>query len=546
MTEQARAWGEAREVALTRDNYKCVVCHEDSDLHIHHRIPRHIGGTDEPSNLTTLCGGCHAARHPTLQVSLSRRWIELWAMRIARLLDRHGEIPQSVEGFMDVLQMLDKERFRDGQLEIVLAALRGESMLVIRPTGSGKTLCFQVPTLLRPGTAYVISPLKTLMANQISKLQALHVPGTFINSDLSPEEKRDRYDLHVNGAWKFMYLTPERFDSAKVRNPMEIDLLTRMPPSYFVVDEAHCIDRWGDVFRPSYGHLDEVRQVLGNPPVLAFTATAGIESQKRILTSLGIPGARRFITGVNRPNICLIRHKLSNDTERFKIIHRLVKRTLNKRKPGKTMIFVPTLIVGEEVRVGLLSMGLDVPFFHGQLEKLDREFLLNRFTGLNEPEINTIICTNAFGMGLDIENVRTVIHWLQPASVEDYLQEFGRAGRDGEPAVAVVFKRKDDIGVHKYMVQKTYKDVADASSKVQVSRRFHAIEELDEMIRNEHQCFRRTITNYFDDQKPKKRSLAMRIVEWLFSIRKHVKQGAFCCDACAPKEAFQFLYADEL
>ena len=537
MAEWTHAWQQAREVALSRDGHACVKCGEVTDLHVHHRIPRHLGGTDEPSNLTTLCGGCHAVRHPTLLVSLSRRWIELWALRLARLLDRRKEIPDNVEAFTEVLRVFGKERFRDGQLEIVLAALRGESLLVIRPTGSGKTLCFQIPTLLHPGTAYVISPLKALMADQISELQQLRIPGTFINSDLIQSEKRGRYDLLASAALKFLYMTPERFDSTEVRDPKEIDQLTRTSPSYLIVDEAHCIDRWGQDFRPSYGRLGQVRQMLGNPPVLAFTATAGKEAQRRIITSLGVPDARVFITGVNRPNISMIRHELRSDAERFNITNRLVQRTT-----GKTMIFVPTLRVGEKVRAGLQRIGLAVPFYHGQLPGPERDMLLGQFAGRLEPEVNSIICTNAFGMGLDIGNVRTVIHWVQPESVEDYLQEFGRAGRDGKSALAVIFKRKDDIKIRKFMVEIGCKDIADASFKAQVmSRRFRAIEELDMMIRDKRKCFRRSILNHFEDRKPRKRSLAMRIMEWLFSIRGRVEKGPFCCDACAPKQARKLL-----
>lgn len=461
-----------------------------------------------------------------------------WSLKLARLLDKHGEIPENAEAFKEVLAVFRKEKFRDGQLEIVLAALRGESMLVVRPTGSGKTLCFQVPTLLRPGTAFVISPLKALMADQISELQKNCIPGTFINSDLSPTEKESRYELHDKCGWKFLYLTPERFDSEHIRNPFEISRLVQTPPNFLVIDEAHCVDRWGDDFRPAYGRLDEVRKQLGNPPVLAFTATAGKEAQYRILGSLGIPDAKRFITGANRPNISLVRCFENNDEKRLEIIERAAQRT-----DGKTMIFVPTVAVGEQVQADLHRRGMKVPFYHGKLPGNDRDMLLGQFTGRLEPEVNTIICTNAFGMGLDVGNVRNVIHWMQPESVEDYLQEFGRAGRDGKPAIAIIFKSQDDIGLRKFMAERSGSKGKDKKPDPQVvERRLKAIKELDKMIRGGGQCFRRSIISYFGEETGKKPSLAMRLLEWLFSVRLRVKQGDFCCDACSPEKARSLLY----
>jgi len=453
MNYKEKLWLRSRHTTLERDNRQCIECGTSTQLHVHHIVPRHLGGSDDPSNLITLCAGCHAVRHPTLQVSLARSFIERWAFLLARIFDTKHEIPAGSDKIAAALRILGKNDFREGQMEIVLAALKGHSVLAVRPTGSGKTLCFQVPALLRNGTSYVFSPLKTLMTDQVTELQKIKIPGSFINSDISEEEKRARYKLLEKNALKFLYITPERFDQDRIRNTDEIDLLKQINPAYLIVDEAHCVDKWGNDFRPSYGQLAEVRKSLGNPPVLAFTATAGRKSQQRILSGLGIPDAHVFVSGVDRANISYIRHIPRSDDERYLITKKLIRGS-----NGRTMIFVPTLRVGEEVRQGLKKYGIDIPFYNSKLPMLDREFLFGRYTGRLQPELKTIICTNAFGMGLDVPDVRLVIHWMQPESVEDYLQEFGRAGRDGKPSIALIFKSPNDIKLRRFMAEKSSKN----------------------------------------------------------------------------------------
>lgn len=534
-------WEESRETALTRDNRRCRICgcNIEANLHVHHLIPRYLGGSDEAENLITLCAGCHAAHHPTLQASLSRSFIEKWALKLARILDFSNEIPQDMEKVKIALCLLGKDHFREGQLEVVLAALRHESILVVRPTGSGKSLCYQVPALMNSGTSYVFSPLKALMVDQSVGLHQNMIPATFINGDLTIKEKQARYELLEKNALKFLFLTPERFDRGKVKNPDEIDKLKQIHPSYLVIDEAHCVDRWGNDFRPSYGRLAEVRTQLGNPPTLAFTATAGVKAQKRILESMGIPNAKVFVSDVDRPNIALIRHEPKSINEKYRIIKKLLG-----NNAGKAMIFVPTKKVGEEVRRGLSNMGITIPFYHGQMNAIDREFLLGQFTGRMEPEINNIICTNAFGMGIDIPNVHLVIHWMQPESVEDYLQEFGRAGRDGKPSIALIFKSRNDTDLRFYMArmaaQAATKKGLDAQHVLLTKN--DNIKELDRMILNQRQCFRNQITEYFKEDKiQKRRSISMMIIEWFLSTKNKTDRSTICCDACNSREVKRLL-----
>jgi ATP-dependent DNA helicase RecQ len=457
--------------------------------------------------------------------------IERWGLKLARWLDRQHQLAGVDEAIGAAIRLLGVTRFRTPQLEVVLAALRGESLLLVSATGSGKSLCFQVPILLSRGCGFVISPLKALMHQQVAALTMRKIPSTFINGDLGPQEKDIRYRLLRDGAIKFLYCTPERFDPGMVR-PTEVEELARTRPSYLVIDEAHCIDRWGNDFRPNYGRLGAVRTALGSPPVLAFTATAGVKSQRRILESLGVPDARVVVTGVNRPNIKLARLDEVKDELRYSLILEL----LNVMPTGRAMLFVPTVRAGKQLQDGLRSVGLEVPFFHSRMGTAsDREMLLGRFTGRAAPPVNIVICTNAFGMGLDLPDVRLVIHLQHPASVEDYLQEFGRAGRDGAPSVAVLFTGVKDEGLLRFMAEKTVEQAnIDPATKGQtLNAKYRAIDDMRRVATARGACFRNAIVQYFGEvTSPHRGSLAVRIVDWLFSRSTTIRRTPLCCDRC--------------
>jgi superfamily II DNA helicase RecQ len=312
----------------------------------------------------------------------------------------------------------------------------------------------------------------------------------------------------------------------------EIEEIVRARPSYLVIDEAHCIDRWGKDFRPNYGRLGAVRSALGNPPVLAFTATAGVKSQRRILESLGVPDARVVVTGVNRPNIKLARLDNVKDGLRYSIIVDL----LRVMPPGRAMLFVPTVNIGQQLQHGLRSLGLELPFFHSRLGSAnDREMLLARFTDRAAPPAQVVICTNAFGMGLDLPDVRLVVHWQHPPSVEDYLQEFGRAGRDGRVSVAVVFTDVKDEGLLRFMAEKTVEVaiIDPASKKKTLQAKYHAIGVMRRMATSRDACFRNAIGRYFEESPSRHRKpLAVRILDWLFSRSVTLRRTQFCCDRC--------------
>ena len=398
---------------------------------------------------------------------------------------------------------------------------------------------------LRPGHSFVITPLKALMADQISGLQRLQIPASFINSDLDREEKQLRFDLLNNNALKLLYVAPERLDPDRINHPDEIKQFLNRPPDFLVIDEAHCVDRWGDDFRPSYGRLAEVRRELGNPPVLAFTATAGVATQQRIVDSLGIPDATVFVHGVDRPNIGLIRHQPSTEQERLDIITNLL--TFARSSGGKMLIFVPTIKVGQSIQRLLIARGIELEFFHGTIPVLEKDRLLNQFSGHHQPETDVLLCTNAFGMGLDIPNIRVVVHWVQPESTEDYLQEFGRAGRDGKPAYAVIFKNRGDVGIRKYMARKTAEQAGregrDASAIY--ARKVEHIDELERMILD-GSCLRAQLLSYFRRAPSGRPSLPLRLIDRCFGERRTIDPALFCCDACQPLQAQKLLFGEPI
>lgn len=491
-----------------------------------------MGGTDEMSNLVTLCDGCHASHHPNLAGGLARRTIERWAVRLAKWLDREGVVTEAAGNFGPALRLFGLERFRHGQLPIILAALSGKSILLVSPTGSGKTLCFQLPAVLRRGVALVVSPLKALMAEQVSDLLAKKIPATFINSDLSREEKATRFSLLGHKAIKLLYVAPERFF---VRSDAERGQLKRSEPSFLVIDEAHCVDRWGEDFRPEYGRLSEVREKLGAPPVLAFTATAGKEMQNRILSSLGIPDAKVFVRDVDRPNIAMLRRQCRPERRAQEIASML---SLPQLKGQKVMVFVPTVKVGEDLKASLSSLGLDLPFYHSKLgDAWERQELVKRFLGQSRPVVDQIICTNAFGMGLDVPNVRLVVHWQQSASVEDLLQEFGRAGRDRKPSVSVIFHDgpgRGDAGRLRYMAELTVLNAPgdDLQKAFMLAQRNGNIDQVAGMLRSTS-CFRESIRRYFGEAEGRANlSLSERILESVFATRAPKTRHTACCDSC--------------
>jgi ATP-dependent DNA helicase RecQ len=534
----SKEWAAIREGILIRDERHCQKCGGRNDLHVHHLIPRYAGGQDVPDNLITLCAACHAERHMTLQGHLARKYIEIWGQKLARLVDVNKRLPEEEYVLGPLLRIFGVNRFREGQLDVILSIMKGDSVLYISPTGSGKSLCFQLPALGRKGFSLVLSPLKTLMYDQVLSLQKKQIPATFINGDLTISEKKLRYDLIDEEMVKLVYCAPERFGE-KVGQEEKMRMKS-WRPNFLVIDEAHVIAKWKKTFRPDYGRIKEISDKLDCQQVVSFTATAGIPTQEKIIEEMGIEDIKVFVRDVNRPNIFL---SIINDGD-FRGRAFKIKEKLQALKSGeKAIIFVPTVKIGNIVKDQLAEIGLDVPFYHSQLKMLERDELLNRFLDNQSPGLNTIICTNAFGMGIDIPNIRLVVHWQHPASIEDYVQEYGRAGRDGGPAEAILFTNlgsNKDFEIQKYMIKLSLGDspLATEEKRSEYTFQIGRLEDMVAYTKLQDGCLRSYINKYFDkdyDKRPKV-PFSYRILRFIYTRRQPVLENGNCCSHCLKED----------
>jgi len=314
--------------------------------------------------------------------------------------------------------------FRLEQEAIVTSVASGRDNLVIMPTGGGKSLCYQLPALLLDGVALVISPLIALMKDQVDALTARGIPATLINSTLSAQEQGERIRAMVAGDYKLVYIAPERF-----RQRYFVEQLKRVPLSFVAVDEAHCVSQWGHDFRPDYLRVGEAVAALGGPPVNAFTATATPEVRADIERALNLREPEVFVAGFGRPNLGFQVEHVAKQADKYAVLSRVIAR----HQTG--IIYCATRKRVEEVAERLAEWEVPYVAYHGGLDDRARETLQNRFIS---GEVDVAVATNAFGMGIDRGDLRFIVHFELPGSVEAYYQEAGRAGRDGQPAVCTL------------------------------------------------------------------------------------------------------------
>jgi len=330
--------------------------------------------------------------------------------------------------------------FRPGQEKVIDNILAGISTVVIMPTGGGKSLCYQLPALVLDGVTLVISPLIALMKDQVDGLHKIGVPATFINSSISQAETANRLAAVKQGQYKLLYVAPERFYSSEFTAALQ-----QVKVSLFAIDEAHCISQWGHDFRPSYLKLKGAIESLSNPTVASFTATATLEVREDIIKQLGLVDPQRVITGFARPNL---QFGVINTQDSRK--PQFVLDAINSVPDGSGIIYVGTRSRADELLQTLLANNVEAVSYHAGMETEDRKWVQENFMS---GQAKVIVATNAFGLGIDKHNIRFVIHYDMPGTIEAYYQEAGRAGRDGQPSFCLLLYSPRDRYLQEFFIK---------------------------------------------------------------------------------------------
>jgi len=369
------------------------------------------------------------------------------------------------------------ETFRPGQKKVIDHVLDKKNTLAVMPTGGGKSLCYQIPGLALEGTAIIISPLISLMKDQVDALQALDISATFINSSLTPSEQQDRLDKMIEGVYKFVYVAPERLESSFFMNHIR-----RITISLVAFDEAHCISQWGHDFRPSYRSIvPNLKQLANIPLFMALTATATGEVISDIQELLHIQNEHIVNTGFKRDNLSF--HVVKG---RDKAAY--IRSFLDERPNESGIIYTATRKQADSLYEQLTRRGVKAEKYHAGLTEEERKRAQAAFI---HDEKNVMIATNAFGMGIDKSNVRYVIHYAMPMNIESYYQEAGRAGRDGEASDCILLFSPQDIQLQKFLIEQ---------SLMEEAAQQHEYRKLQSMINycHTHSCLTNFILNYFN------------------------------------------------
>ena len=373
------------------------------------------------------------------------------------------------------------DHFREGQIPVIEAVLEGRDVLGIMPTGAGKSVCYQVPALMMKGITIVISPLISLMKDQVGTLNQMGVHAAFLNSSLTSGQYYKALQLAKQGRYKIIYVAPERLETESF---LDFALSEQVQISFVAVDEAHCVSQWGHSFRKEYYNIPDFIQALPTKPlVAAFTATATPDVRRDIIKRLGIPEAKIVVTGFDRPNLHFAVQR-TQDKERSLL------EFMRKHKKDCGVVYCATRNKVESVTQLLRRQGFSALRYHAGLTPEERRENQNAFVGGSVP---LIVATNAFGMGIDKPDVRFVVHYNMPKDIESYYQEAGRAGRDGLPAECLLLYDKADIAVNTYLIGHDQPDL---------TWKEHELQLLSKMTNycNTSMCLRKVLLEYFGEK----------------------------------------------
>lgn len=395
-------------------------------------------------------------------------------------LENSEQTPEDVRLIGELKHQLQKvfgySSFRKGQTEVMLNALQGRDTLVLMPTGAGKSLCYQLPALCVDGLTVVVSPLLSLMQDQVESLQAMGIAAATLHSGLAPEVALHTLQQLQQNRIKVLYVSPER-----ALQPSFIERLQAYQLAFIAIDEAHCISQWGHDFRPEYGQLGRLRQYLPNVPVMALTATADAATQHDIIERMQLRQPYCHRSSFDRPNIRYVVQ------EKYKPIKQ-VRDYVKKQKGSAGIIYCGSRKKTEEIAESLQLAGLRAAPFHAGLEHEIKELTLRQFL---RDDVDVVVATVAFGMGINKPNIRYVIHFDIPRSIESYYQETGRAGRDGLPAEAMMLFEPRDA----QWIQRILDEQQNEQRRIVERQKFNAMQAMAEA----QTCRRLVLLNYFNE-----------------------------------------------
>ena len=379
------------------------------------------------------------------------------------------------------------DTFRPGQEEIIDHILKGEDVLAVMPTGAGKSLCYQLPALLLPGITVVVSPLISLMMDQVKALNEAGIHAAYINSSLTENQIGKALELAKSGQYKIIYVAPERLETSRF-----LDFACHTELSMITVDEAHCISQWGQDFRPSYVRiLSFIRQLPLRPVVSAFTATATERVREDILGSLELEHPYETVTGFDRENLYF-------EVQRGKDKKERIRAYLEDHREESGIIYCATRKGVDELYLYLENAGFAVGRYHAGMGAEARRISQEDFI---YDRIKVMIATNAFGMGIDKSNVRYVLHYNMPQSMENYYQEAGRAGRDGEPAECILYYSPQDTVINRMLLEskEDYRDYTPEELRMIQAQDMERLRKMESYCTTT-KCLRGCILSYFGEE----------------------------------------------